>query len=121
MSGRRAVRSRGNPAFGSRASGHIARTREPPSTRSDMPEETPPPQQQTPPGETGAMAPEPRDEMRGWTGRDLLAGKVALVTGGDSGIGRAVCAAFAKEGADVAVAYLAEDTDAEHTAGLVEG
>ena len=49
-----------------------------------MPEQTPPPQQQTPPGETGAMAPEPRDEMRGWVGRDLLAGKVALVTGGDS-------------------------------------
>jgi NAD(P)-dependent dehydrogenase (short-subunit alcohol dehydrogenase family) len=66
------------------------------------------------------MAPEPRDEMRRWTGRDLLAGKVALVTGGDSGIGRAVCAAFAKEGADVAVAYLSEDADAEHTAKLVE-
>jgi NAD(P)-dependent dehydrogenase (short-subunit alcohol dehydrogenase family) len=86
-----------------------------------MPEETPPPQQQTPPGDTGAMEPEPRDEMRGWTGRDLLGGKVALVTGGDSGIGRAVCAAFAKEGADVALAYLSEDADAEHTAKLVEG
>ena len=85
-----------------------------------MPEQTPPPQQQTPPGETGAMGPEPRDEMRGWIGRDLLAGKVALVTGGDSGIGRAVCIAFAKEGADVALAYLSEDADAEHTAKLVE-
>lgn len=79
----------------------------------------PPAQQQRPPGETGEMAPEPRDEMRGYAGRGLLDGKVALVTGGDSGIGRAVCAAFAKEGADVALAYLSEDADAEHTAGLV--
>ncbi|OZM76115.1 SDR family oxidoreductase [Pseudonocardia sp. MH-G8] len=84
-----------------------------------MSDPTPPAQQQTPPGETGEMAPEPRDEMRDWTGRGLLAGKVALVTGGDSGIGRAVCAAFAKEGADVALAYLDEDADAEHTATLV--
>jgi NAD(P)-dependent dehydrogenase (short-subunit alcohol dehydrogenase family) len=85
-----------------------------------MPDESLPAQQQTPPGDTGEMAPEPRDEMRHWTGRDLLAGKVALVTGGDSGIGRAVCVAFAKEGADVALAYLSEDADAEHTAKLLE-
>ena len=58
--------------------------------------------------------------MRGYVGRDLLAGKVALVTGGDSGIGRAVCVAFAKEGADVALAYLSEDADADHTASLVQ-
>jgi NAD(P)-dependent dehydrogenase (short-subunit alcohol dehydrogenase family) len=57
--------------------------------------------------------------MRGYRGRDLLAGKVALVTGGDSGIGRAVSVAFAKEGADVAIAYLCEHDDAEHTATLV--
>jgi NAD(P)-dependent dehydrogenase (short-subunit alcohol dehydrogenase family) len=84
-----------------------------------MADQTPPAQQQTPPGETGEMDPQPRDEMRDWIGRDLLAGQVALVTGGDSGIGRAVCAAFAKEGADVAIAYLSEDADAEHTAKLV--
>jgi NAD(P)-dependent dehydrogenase (short-subunit alcohol dehydrogenase family) len=65
------------------------------------------------------MEPEPHDEVAGYTGRGLLDGKVALVTGGDSGIGRAVCAAFAKEGADVTLAYLCEDADAEHTAGLV--
>jgi NAD(P)-dependent dehydrogenase (short-subunit alcohol dehydrogenase family) len=85
-----------------------------------MTDRFPPAQQQDPPGATGQMAPEPRDEMRNWTGRGLLASKVALVTGGDSGIGRAVCAAFAKEGADVALAYLSEDADAEHTAKLVE-
>jgi NAD(P)-dependent dehydrogenase (short-subunit alcohol dehydrogenase family) len=78
-----------------------------------------PPQQQDPPGRTADMEPGPRDEMRGYRGRDLLEGRVALVTGGDSGIGRAVCVAFAKEGADVALAYLDEDEDAEHTARLV--
>jgi len=66
------------------------------------------------------MAPEPRDEMRGYAGRDLLAGKRALITGGDSGIGRAVAVAFAKEGADVAIAYLSEHEDAAHTRKLVE-
>lgn len=81
----------------------------------------PRPQQQDPPGGTGGLDPQPRDEMRGYEGRDLLKGKVALVTGGDSGIGRAVCVAFAKEGADVALAYLSEDGDAEHTADLVRG
>jgi NAD(P)-dependent dehydrogenase (short-subunit alcohol dehydrogenase family) len=65
------------------------------------------------------MAPEPRDEMTGYVGRGLLQDRVAIVTGGDSGIGRAVCVAFAKEGADVTLAYLAEDADAEHTAELV--
>ncbi|GAB3490924.1 SDR family oxidoreductase [Nocardiopsis coralliicola] len=76
-------------------------------------------QSQTPPGTTPPMDPQPRDEMRGYTGRGLLAGKRALITGGDSGIGRAVAVAFAKEGADVAIAYLEEHGDAERTAGLV--
>jgi len=68
------------------------------------------------------MTPAPQDEMRDYPGSGLLAGKRALVTGGDSGIGRAVAVAFAKEGADVAIAYLSEqeDADAAHTARLVE-
>jgi len=59
--------------------------------------------------------------MSDYEGRGLLAGRRALITGGDSGIGRAVAAAFAKEGADVAIAYLSEqeDDDAAHTAELV--
>lgn len=82
--------------------------------------QTPAPQNQPYPGSTGEMAPEPRDEMRDYVGRDLLAGKKALITGGDSGIGRAVAVAFAKEGADVAIAYLSEHEDAAHTRKLVE-
>jgi len=72
------------------------------------------------PGHTAAMSDEPRDEMRDYVGRELLAGRRALVTGGDSGIGRAVAVAFAKEGADVAIAYLSEHDDAAHTVGLIE-
>lgn len=79
-----------------------------------------PPQQQDHPGVTSEMRPRPRDEMRDYTGTGLLRSRVALVTGGDSGIGRAVAAGFAKEGADVAVAYLEEHDDARHTASLVE-
>ncbi|QXJ23913.1 SDR family oxidoreductase [Actinomadura graeca] len=80
----------------------------------------PPAQSQSYPGRTSDMAPEPHDEMRGYTGSGLLDGRRALITGGDSGIGRATAVAFAKEGADVAITYLEEDDDARHTAGLVE-
>lgn len=79
-----------------------------------------PAQSQAYPGMTGEMSPEPHDEMRDYQGRELFAGKRALITGGDSGIGRAVAVAFAKEGADIAITYLREDADARHTAKLVE-
>ncbi|MFC7673424.1 SDR family oxidoreductase [Mycolicibacterium sp. GCM10028919] len=72
------------------------------------------------PGRTGEMSDRPSDEMRDYEGRGLLSGRRALITGGDSGIGRAVAVAFAKEGADVAIAYLSEDDDAKHTVELVE-
>ncbi|MYW93178.1 SDR family oxidoreductase [Amycolatopsis rubida] len=65
------------------------------------------------------MDPRPRDSMTGYEGRGLLAGQRALITGGDSGIGRAVAIAFAKEGADVAISYLDEHEDAEYTADRV--
>jgi len=66
------------------------------------------------------MAEQPSDEMTHYLGRELLAARRALITGGDSGIGRAVAVAFAKEGADVAIAYLSEHDDARHTVALVE-
>ena len=84
-----------------------------------MPETPPPAQSQPHPGRTEPMEPRPRDEMRDYEGRGLLEGKRALITGGDSGIGRAVAVAFAKEGADVVFGYLSEDDDARHTVGLV--
>jgi NAD(P)-dependent dehydrogenase (short-subunit alcohol dehydrogenase family) len=85
-----------------------------------MTEQNQPPQRQEPPGNTADMTPAPRDSMADYRGRDLLLHKRALITGGDSGIGRAVAVAFAKEGADVAIAYLSEHDDAKHTARLVQ-
>jgi NAD(P)-dependent dehydrogenase (short-subunit alcohol dehydrogenase family) len=66
------------------------------------------------------MEPKPRAEMRDYRPAGKLAGKAALITGGDSGIGRAVAIGFAKEGADVAIVYLEEHEDAASTKALVE-
>jgi len=76
--------------------------------------------QQRPPGETTAMARKPDHGERSYRGHGRLAGKRAVITGGDSGIGRAVAIAFAREGADVLISYLSEDDDAQATATLVE-
>ncbi len=72
------------------------------------------------PGLTGEMDPQPQDRMENWRPSDKLAGKRAVVTGGDSGIGRAVAIGFAKEGADVVILYKDEEPDAAETKRLVE-
>ena len=76
--------------------------------------------QQEPPGTTRAMRERPDHGENSYRGSGRLAGKRALITGGDSGIGRAVAIAFAREGADVAISYLNEHEDARETAALVE-
>src|SRR5712675_1571120 len=91
----------------------MGRMREP---KSPMPE-----QHQQKPGLESKMKPRPRYQARNYKGADKLAGKVALISGGDSGIGRAVAVLFAREGADVAIIYLAqEQSDAEETQRAVK-
>lgn len=86
-----------------------------------MPEELQPPQSQDQqPGIESEMTPKPKADDSRYRGSGKLQGKVALITGADSGIGRAVAVAFAKEGADVAIAYLNEHDDAKETKQLVE-
>ena len=74
-----------------------------------------PKQQQPMPGTTDAMKPVPDHGETTYKGSGRLAGKKAVITGGDSGIGRAVAIAFAREGADVLISYLKEDGDARET------
>jgi NAD(P)-dependent dehydrogenase (short-subunit alcohol dehydrogenase family) len=83
--------------------------------------QTKPPQRQTRrPGVESKMRPRPESKMRDYHAAGRLQGQVALITGGDSGIGRAVAIALAKEGADVAIVYLDEHDDARETAAAVE-
>jgi hypothetical protein len=79
-----------------------------------------PAQQQEPPGFQSRMNPVPDCGEESYVGNGRLTGKVAVITGGDSGIGRAVAIAYAREGADVVISYLSEDDDAKDTAQLVE-
>ncbi|MBV8389937.1 MAG: glucose 1-dehydrogenase [Mucilaginibacter sp.] len=79
-----------------------------------------PQKQDKQPGIEAEMYPAPEYIKDSYKPAEKLKGKVALVTGGDSGIGRAVSIHFAKEGADIAIVYLNEDRDAEHTQRLIE-
>ncbi len=79
-----------------------------------------PKQQQSPPGMTGQMRPKPDHGEESYRGFGRLQGKAAVITGGDSGIGKAVAIAFAREGADVLISYLNEDEDAQDTKRWVE-
>jgi NAD(P)-dependent dehydrogenase (short-subunit alcohol dehydrogenase family) len=79
-----------------------------------------PEQQQPMPGRTNAMRPRPDHGEKSYHGSGKLKGKKAVITGGDSGIGRAVAIAFAREGADVLISYLNEHDDAQDTKRLIE-
>src|SRR5215208_43237 len=79
-----------------------------------------PEQEQQPVGLEQQMEPKPDYGEESYRGFGRLEGKVALITGGDSGIGRAVALAYAREGADVAISYLDEHADAEETVRVVD-
>ena len=82
--------------------------------------ERPPQHQNRQPGMEYKLRPRPKSDDRTYRGSGKLEGKTALITGGDSGIGRAVAIAFAKEGANVSIVYLDEHRDAEETKSRVE-
>ncbi|MGV3460468.1 MAG: SDR family oxidoreductase [Flavobacterium sp.] len=79
-----------------------------------------PPQEQSQPGDEYKMNPEPEVIRNNYKGSEKLKGKIALVTGGDSGIGRSAAVHFAREGADVAIIYFDEDKDANNTKVMIE-
>ena len=77
-------------------------------------------QHQQRPGLESKLSPLPKTEKNEINASNKLAGKIAVITGGDSGIGKAVSLLFAKEGADIAILYLNEDSDADTTRLLIE-
>jgi NAD(P)-dependent dehydrogenase (short-subunit alcohol dehydrogenase family) len=89
-------------------------------TMQDKQNPQPPQHQEKQPGETRAMIPQPQTIRADYRGSGKLQDKVALITGGDSGIGRSVAVLFAREGADVVIAYLDEHQDARETKEMVE-
>lgn len=86
----------------------------------DKKPQRPPQSQSHQPGQQSEMRPQPKADASGYVGSDKLNGKVALITGGDSGIGRAVAAHYAKEGAHIVISYLEERDDARATEAIVE-
>lgn len=86
----------------------------------NLPKQMPPQQQQREPGIESEMNPKPVEDDPNYKGSGKLQDKVAIITGGDSGIGRAVAISFAKEGANVAIVYLDEDQDAQTTQQKIE-
>jgi len=91
-----------------------------PQKTQEKQEQRPPQHQDQQPGMEYQMHPRPASEDASYRGSGKLTGKIAIITGGDSGIGRAVAIAFAKEGADVAIVYLNEHKDAKETKSQVE-
>lgn len=92
----------------------------PDDPRHTAPQPPQPRQQQEMPGSTGEMRPRPDHGEESYRGSGRLEGCAALITGGDSGIGRAVAIAFAREGADILISYYDEEEDAKETAAWVE-
>src|SRR2546430_1086813 len=107
------ARERPSTTIGARSNAEVHQRREP---KSPMPE-----QHQMKPGLESKVTPRPHYEAPNYKGADKLVGRVALITGGDSGIGRAVAVLFAREGADVAITYLPEEeSDAQETKAAIE-
>lgn len=86
-----------------------------------FPKSVPPQKQDNQPGLESPMNPVPVYEFPDYKPCGKLSGKIAIITGGDSGIGKAVAIAFAKEGADIAIVYFSEHTDAENTKKILDG
>lgn len=95
-------------------------TKSTPDPREQYPKPPMPKLKQAPPGTESEMRPKPDYGTDSYKGSGKLEGKIALITGGDSGIGRAVALAFAREGADIAISYLSEHDDAEETRAAIE-